>query len=159
MSNNSTNASRHKIRLHGPWHYEPLAFTELTASGESLDLPGSVPSAGTMKIPADWSASLGADFRGRVLYKRRFGRPTNLDVNERVDLVIEQLHGFAIVRVNGEDLGEIKIGDSDSRFELTDRLQPNNELQLEINHPLGSCEGLCGGIPGDVRLEIYEVVT
>ncbi|MDA1050620.1 MAG: hypothetical protein O3C40_09080 [Planctomycetota bacterium] len=153
----ATGSAPHIIRLHGPWEYEPLAFTQWGPSGESVDLPGDVPPAGTITIPADWGTSLGVGFRGRVLYKRRFGRPTNLDPNERVDLVLYGISGIAIVALNGDRLGEIKIGERVRRFELTELLLPRNELRIEVNLPRGGDDAAAGGIVSEVHLEIYEV--
>lgn len=154
---NSNDTTPHLIRLHGPWQYKPLALTQWGPSGESIDLPGELPPAGTMKIPADWNATLGPDFRGRVLYTRRFGRPTNLDVHERVDLVLHKIHGLAIVTLNARRLGELKIGDPPRRFDLTNLLHPRNELQIEVNLPSGGDGIDAGGIVGEVHLEICEV--
>ena len=154
----STGSSPHIIRLHGAWQYEPLAFTRWgPAGGESVDLPGDLPPTGTVKIPADWAATLGPTFRGRVLYKRRFGRPSNLAQNERIDLVLHKINGLATITLNGNQLGETKIGESACRFELTTLLLPRNELHIEVNLPQDSRDITAGGIVGKVYLEIYEV--
>ncbi|MEX0818771.1 MAG: hypothetical protein WD070_04230 [Pirellulaceae bacterium] len=157
LSVNSNHARPHIIRLHGPWMYEPLALTQWGPSGASMDLPGELPPAGTMKVPADWNATLGPGFRGRVLYTRRFGRPTNLDSHERVDLVLHKIQGLAIVTLNARRLGELKIGDPPRRFDLTNLLHARNELHIEVNLPRGVDDIDAGGIVGEVHLEIREV--
>jgi hypothetical protein len=154
---NSPSSSPHIIRLHGPWRYEPLAFTQWGPSGESVDLPGDLPPEGTMMIPADWKATLGRDFRGRVLYKRRFGRPSNLGASERIELILHKINGLATITLNGRQLREIEIGESACRCELTDLLLPRNDLQIEVNLPRGSEDAGAGGIVGEVQLAIHEV--
>ena len=153
----STGSSPHIIRLHGPWQYEPLACTQWGPGGESVDLPGDLPPAGTIKIPADWGAALGHHFRGRVLYERRFGRPSNLDPHERIDLVLYRIQGTAIVTLNGSRLGEIEIDEPARRFEVTNLLLSRNDLRIEVNHPQGGNDVATGGIVGEVHIEIYEV--
>ncbi|MBC8353344.1 MAG: hypothetical protein H8E66_15200 [Planctomycetes bacterium] len=153
----SHGSSPHIIRLHGPWQYEALAHTKLGPSGASIDVAGELPPSGTMKIPANWAASLGTDFRGRVLYKRRFGRPTNLKASERIDLVTQSVNGHAIIRLNDSNLGEIEIGASANRFDLSNKLLPRNELHIEVDLPRGYDGLAVGGIVGDIFLEIYDV--
>ena len=154
---NEPSPSPHIIRLHGPWQYEPLAFTRLGPDGESVDLPGDLPPAGTVKIPTDWSGTLGADFCGRVLYKRRFGRPSNLSARERIYLVLHKINGSATIRLNGSEVDNLKSGEAACRIEVTNLLLSHNELQIEVNLPRGSHDESAGGIVGDVQLAIYEV--
>lgn len=66
-------------------------------------------------------------------FRRRFGRPTNL-TTERVWLTCGNMTG--LVRLNGEALGA-----APGRFDVTDRLQPRNLLEVV-------------GAVGDVALEI-----
>lgn len=153
----STAITSHIIRLHGPWQYEPLAFTRWSPSGKSVDLPGDLPPGGTVKIPADWTATLGPEFRGRVLYKRRFGRPSNLDSSARIYLVLHKINGLATITFNGIHLGATGIDESTSRFELTNLLLARNALHIEVNLPQGGDRVDAGGIVGEVQLQIYEV--
>ena len=53
---------------------------------------------GTMTMPADWCGSLGADFLGRVRYRRNFQKPTGLESGERVWLVVEPPRSRGTVR-------------------------------------------------------------
>ncbi len=143
--------SRHKIRLHGPWHYEPLS--KLDAGNK----PGEMPLAGSMKIPADWSAELGPGFQGSVLFKRRFTIPSNLEASERVALVIEKINGTAAIRINKQDIGTISLDARSSHFDVTDMLEQRNELEINIDWRTDVDSRESGGIVGEVRLEIYEV--
>jgi hypothetical protein len=132
----------HVIRLRGPWEYSPL---------ESCDSRISLPAAGKVTMPCDWGDTLGRDFRGRVCYLRRFGRPTLDTPGERVWLVLLEIRGGAVVSLNGERLGEIASGQP-GRFEVTDRLDERNVLEVIVEQPPDAREP--GGIVGDVRLEI-----
>jgi hypothetical protein len=154
----------HIIRLRGPWQYEPLARTRLLPDGSTITETGEVPGAGSMQMPADWNAALGSEFRGRVRYTRRFGRPRGLEDGDRVQLVLAQLDAFGAVCLNARPLVRIPPGMLDTRVDITDRLQPRNELSVEVELPrcdaaspplprLGR-ENRAGGLVGEVRLEI-----
>ena len=109
-------AEPHSIRLRGPWQYEPLARTRLTADGTIQPLDnGLLPPPGRIHLPADWGQTLGADFRGRVRYIRRFGCPRGLDASEVVQLVIGQLDAWGTVQLNGKPLVTIPAGQLDTR--------------------------------------------
>lgn len=154
----------HTIRLRGPWEYTPLARTTLLADGSRRVDPGPLPPPGQITMPADWGATLGADFRGRVAYRRRFGRPTGLTSEDRVDLVITRVDAFGSVQLNGLALGEIADGAGAWRCDVTARLAARNELVVEVELPRVAPGGrplnradrdaLPGGLIGDVRLEI-----
>jgi hypothetical protein len=154
---NAPSSPPHIICLHGPWQYEPVALTQLGPSGESIDLPGELPPQGTLRIPSDWSATLGSEFRGRVRYKRRFGRPSNLDADEQIDLILHEISGLATITLNGSHLRETKIGELACRIDVTSLLLARNELEIEVNLPRGSHDIAVGGIVGEVQLVISQV--
>lgn len=147
----------HAIRLRGPWEFEVLKRANET-SGETS---GMRPVSGKTSLPCDWSETLGRDFRGRVRYRRRFNRPSGLDPHERVWLVVEGVDAFGAVALNGRQLGEARGYASPASFDVTELLQPGNELLLEVELPRESAgvlrpgrENLPGGPIGEVRLEI-----
>jgi beta-galactosidase/beta-glucuronidase len=114
-----------------------------------------------MHIPADWSATLGADFRGRVRYTRRFHRPTGLDAGERVFLVIERVNATGTAQLNGQRLGDVSRVGGPFRFEVTRQLQPSNLLTIDVELPRDdgrtappASQPLTGGLIGSVRLEL-----
>lgn len=154
----------HVIRLRGPWRYEPLARTRRLADGTSEILPGSLPPAGQIQVPADWGETLGSDFRGRVRYQRRFNRPSGMADVLRIDLVIECVDAFGEAWLNGHPLGAIPPGFQEFRAEITSRLELFNLLEVEVELPecietsaplpRGSRAKLPGGLVGEVRLEI-----
>lgn len=155
----------HIIRLRGPWEYRPLARTVMLADGSRRHETDELPAPGRIAMPADWGATLGADFRGRVSYSRRFGRPTGLGAADRVELVIDRVDAFGWAALNGEGLGEIAAGGQPWRCDITARLRPRNELVVDVELPQLTADspslarpgrdGLPGGLIGEVRLEIF----
>jgi hypothetical protein len=155
----------HIIRLRGPWDYRPLARTAILADGsgncEMADLPG----PGRITMPADEGAVRDADSCGRVSYCRRFGRPTGLDAADRVELVIDRDDVLGCAALNGQALGEIADGGQPWRCDITARLQPRNELVIEVELPPRTASSVSPArpgrdcLPGDpiggVRLEIF----
>lgn len=155
----------HTIRLRGPWNVEPLARFVLQADGTYRPERENLPPAAKMTMPADWSAALGADFLGRVRYHRVFQTPTGLENGERVFLVVEPPHSEAYIMLQGSRMGFVCLGEPAGRFDVTDRLEDHNRLEIFVNHPalnyLPSTVGdptllPPGGLVGEVRLEIEE---
>jgi beta-galactosidase/beta-glucuronidase len=103
-------------------------------------------------MPTTWAESLGSEFRGRVAYRRRFGKPTNLPAAERVWLVCDGATSHALLKLNGESLGSIDGPRSPAAFDITTILAERNELLAVVE----STEEI-GGLTGEVRLEIREV--
>ncbi len=159
--------THHVIRLRGPWEYRLVASTSPLAGGSRGAQTGELPPSGRITMPADWGSTLGADFRGRVAYHRRFGRPTGLGSADRVELVIVRVDALGSVQLNGEWLGEIPAGGQAWRCNVTTRLTRRNELIVEVELPhvtddrppvsRPGREGLPGGLVGEVRLEIFSV--
>lgn len=164
----------HVIRLRGPWDYTPLArFVDggdaaIPSVEPLVESAADLPPSGRVRMPCDWAESLGAGFRGRVAFRRRFGRPTGIDDGQRVWLVCEGANARATLVLNGEPLGEVSGPSAPSEFDVTARLHERNELTatVEFPHPTGglaNCdEGaatLVGGLTGEVRLEIRAAVA
>lgn len=158
----------HKIRLRGPWTCEPLAWTQLLPNGEMLDVARPLPAAGTLVLPADWSSIVGVDFRGRVKFTRRFGRPTGLDAHTSVFLVVDAVDQRATIELNGERLGEKSADQPPWRREISERLLPGNKLVIVVELPAttesspplprpGRSSSDPGGLIGEVRLEIISI--
>jgi hypothetical protein len=122
----------HRIRLRGPWEAEPI------------DLPGP-PRRVTLPARLD-ECGLG-DCR-RVRFRRRFGRPRQIDAHERIWLIGEGLPGRAELRVNGQPLGTVADGEPFA-LPLANLLGERNELVIDLDaaDPLG-------GPWGDVALEV-----
>ena len=152
--------SPHVIRLRGPWRYEPLARYVRDGAGKwSIDT-APLPPAGRVEMPADWSAALGADFRGRVRYVRSFGCPTNLAPGDVVSLSFAAAVGQLSIAINGHSLGQYGGSTLPVSFDITRRLRDRNELVVEVEHPVladetfASDDAQPGGLVGEVRLQI-----
>ena len=114
----------HTIKLRGPWQIEAM---------ESLR--GELPPPTETSVPGDWGAVLGAEYRGRVRYTRRFGLPTNLAAEERVSLAVGPVDYSATIQLNGELIGKQTWDDGDQRYHITPLLKPRNELQIVVELP------------------------
>jgi beta-galactosidase/beta-glucuronidase len=135
----------HFIRLHGPWECEPLDSGGRDTPDESL------PADCVVTIPADWSETLGVEFRGRVRYTRYFHRPTGLDEGQRVYLLIDRVETTGAATLNGQLVGAVAGTGGPFRFEVSDVLTWRNVLVIDVeslDRP--------GGITGAVRLAIEE---
>jgi len=155
----------HTIRLRGPWLVEPNYRFVLQPDGSYKLLKDGLPPATRATMPSDWSQVLGAEFLGRVGYRRTFQRPTGLEEGQRVWLVIEPPRSSACVMLHEKLLGFIDPGTSLGRFDITARLEDHNRLVIYVDHPalneLRSTVGdptelPPGGLVGEVRLEIEE---
>ncbi|MFM7070978.1 MAG: glycosyl hydrolase 2 galactose-binding domain-containing protein [Planctomycetota bacterium] len=169
----------HRIRLRGPWECRPLAWSGsewADSQNSSSTVPAvtnpptpvrtipterPLPEAGLLTMPSDWSPIAGPDFRGRVLFTRRFGCPSGIVDDDRVELVVEAVDQRASIELNGQMLGETRWGAGPWRLEITDRLRPANELRITVDLPAeprdrGERAGKPGGLIGEVRLEIHE---
>jgi hypothetical protein len=166
----------HSIRLRGPWEFQPLARLKASADGSLLETADHLPPGGTLALPADWASKLGPDFWGRVRFSRVFHRPTGLDASSKVWLVVEDVDWCAHVVFNERALGDVvcrladapqAAGDtqrSPARWDITDRLQPENRLSVDVTCPGINANGRAlprvgrgdasGGLIGPVRLEI-----
>jgi hypothetical protein len=157
----------HVIRLRGPWEYEPLERLVLSADGAGVPAGEPLPAPGRITMPADWGRTLGIDFRGRVRYVRRFGRPTNLAAGQRVWLACDGVDLRGTASLNGRPLGEVDGYRVPARFDVTAQLDERNELAIVVELPPLDYRaeqaarpdrvGLAGGVIGEVRLEIESV--
>src|SRR5687768_1866707 len=165
----------HTIRLRGPWQCQPLARAVGSADGSVVWNDSELPPACAIELPGDWSAALGAEFRGLVRLTRRFGLPTGLSRASRVWLAIAEVAGIALVTLNAHKLRCIS-GDTDlpraregvanlpqpfaslqqstpqscpARWDVTSLLLPRNELAIDLAALTVGCVGL-------VTLEIEE---
>jgi hypothetical protein len=76
---------------------------------------------------------------GRTRHARKFGRPRTLDPHERVWLVCSALPGPADVSMNGQPIGSVAKAGSPFGADITDLIQPRNEVVVELStvDPLG----------------------
>jgi hypothetical protein len=69
---------------------------------------------------------------GKIVYRRRFQRPTNLDAWERVTLEIDRAICSGNLQLNGARLGQLQAGEFFS-VDITDQLTLQNELLVETD--------------------------
>lgn len=126
----------HSIRLRGPWE---------------LQLPGG--EARRIEMPATWGTILALAQESPVRLVRRFGQPTGIGPEDRLNLVIESAGCACRVELNEKHLGDIAFAESSSSFDVTALLAPRNELAIALEPaPLAVPSE---AIPvSDVRLEI-----
>ncbi|MCA9249115.1 MAG: hypothetical protein KDA42_18460 [Planctomycetales bacterium] len=139
----------HTIRLRGPWLLRPLGADEAPASSEA-DYPHD-----RVQVPDDWTATLGAMYRGRAEYRRRFHRPTGLEIGEAVFLVFDGVRSRGMVQLNGAPLG--CVDEAGGEFDISAQLDEPNILLVRVEHtaePTADQAARPGGIVGEVRLEI-----
>ena len=138
----------HRIRLRGPWEYEPLARSERPET-QSLDGPQRpLPAGGKMTLPCRWSEGGLGDFAGRVRFRRRFGAPRQIDPHERVWLTFAGVDEVAEVRLNDQFLGQ-QHSQEPFEHEVTDLLRERNELVVDVE-----AAHTDGGVWGEVALEV-----
>ena len=103
---------------------------------------------------------MGASFRGRVEFRRRFGLPTQLNPGQAVWLVFESVDFQASISLNEIEVGTMRLGDDAFRVEIGEQLQHSNHLRVVVDLPVevdrGERNPLAGGLIGSVRLEISE---
>jgi hypothetical protein len=146
MEEDSTGESRresprHRIRLRGPWQVKPIVWLELSDEltlRESTDRP--LPPSGMVKVPGDWGSLLGNEFRGRVVFTRRFGRPLNLDPTAPMELTLDGVDARAELWLNNKPLGEIPWGSFSGQFPLPVPLLSRNELRIQVDCPAMGAE-------------------
>jgi hypothetical protein len=154
----------HSIRLAGPWQLTPLARTCWSAEGESVEEPGTLPEGGRSTVPSDWGELLGEDFRGQVQMERFFHKPTGLEADDRVEIVLSGVDAMGTASLNGQLLGNIPAGGEPARFEISRLLEHRNCLVVNVELPRLTSQSAplarpaahreAGGILGEVRLEI-----
>ena len=154
MNSKHSKPEIHTIRLHGPWDAKVLAV---------FDQQGKVGQERRVKIPSHWGDWLGVDFCGKVEYRRSFNRPTGLEPDQRVWLVVEQVDFHGDVFLNDQPIGSLTFGENPDRpfrVEVGESLKLSNVLRIEIQVSADSDRthrvGLAGGLVGSVRIEIEQ---
>lgn len=108
----------HRIRLVGPWEW---AVSALETEWKKL------------RLPDDWSSL--APQNAEVSFRRRFHRPTGIQPNDRLFIVISTLGALSRVQLNGHDLravpGPARVTGEQS-FEISGKLEEINLLQLML---------------------------
>lgn len=155
----STSQPVHRINLKGPWSYEwldgphPVAGSEERISSEDSPLLAD----SRVRMPSSWQSAFGSS-SGRIRFRRRFQKPTNLDDNERVHMAFDGIGGSAVIAVNGRKIAEVENIESTVSYDVTRLLDPSNEVSVEISFTPDECDQP-GGLSKPVVVEIHCVAT
>jgi len=135
----------HRIHLRGPWDFvwRPAGGTDSETGSKS----------GTVTMPQEWRTLFG-DVSGTALFRRRFHRPTNLELHERVMLVFTEIRGSGHVQLNGLSIGEFSAAGELVEFEISTAMKPFNEVAIDIGFDPVKEQGVPGGLFGVAALEI-----
>lgn len=149
----------HRMHLKGPWFYEwldgprgPKSEEDEDATLDSPLLPDS-----RIRMPASMAESFG-EVSGRVVFRRRFQRPTNLDDNERVHIAFDGIGGRADIAVNGQSLGNVENNSETVSFDMTSLLEKSNELTVDLTISW-DVDQRPGGLYEPVAIEIHRVIS
>ncbi len=147
----------HRIHLKGPWFYEWLDGSGglKTELDEAATLDSPLLTDSRIRMPASIKESFG-EVSGRILFRRRFQRPTNLDDNERVHIAFDGIGGRAEIAVNGQTLGTVENNSETVSFDMTSLLGPSNELTVDLTISWGVDQSP-GGLYEPVAIEIHRV--
>lgn len=141
----SSESLTHRIRLRGPWEY---AWLDGAADPESQE-----PQIVTMPVP--WQDLFG-ERSGTALFQRRFNRPSNLEPEQRVRIVLSQPHGEVTLRLNGERIPVTVDADETFLGDVTDQLQDFNVLEVQMTCDVSEDSDALAGLWQPVVLEITE---
>jgi hypothetical protein len=133
----------HRIRLRGPWEFEPLWQWVRGEHGSWQQNQADLPPGGTFTAPRRWSDVLGPDFRGCVRLTRRFHRPTGLETESKLWLVVGDLIWPTEIRLGERSIAWINpggdAGDSPSkepaRVEIERIVASENKLTALVTAP------------------------
>jgi len=141
------------MHLKGPWQFEWI--DQSTPSGPSHVEGENSPllRQGRAKMPADWRSLFG-EASGCVRFRRRFHCPTNLEPREQVFIVFDGVGGAARVALNENLLGTSTHDGTTAEFDITDLLEPANELVVDLEFDTSRAEATDGGLWGPVAIEI-----
>jgi hypothetical protein len=151
---------RHRIHLKGPWEcewLEPIDRSNDHLRSPDRHRPGTAatPVSLRVKMPVDWRKVFGC-VAGRIRFRRRFGRPTNLGPDERLFVVFDGIGGMGNVWLGRRKLGQVDSHQTTARFELTGLLETRNELVVELRFDPEQSPGQPGGLWGPVAIEIQQ---
>ena len=124
----------HRIHLKGPWDYEWFegpTGSATSAQDENLTMDYPLLKNFRVRMPSSVQETFG-NMSGRVIFRRRFQRPTNLDSNERVHIAFDGIGGRADVAVNGKTLGSLSNNSETVSFDMTEVLEHSNELSVDL---------------------------
>ena len=139
---------RHRIHLRGPWQFAWLERWGCADGGTA---------EGRVKLPNQWPQLL-QQANGRLRMTRRFGRPANLEPEERVLLFVERIRCGGQVRLNGQCLLQFDASeaadDQPLWADVTSLLQSSNWLEITVELPDVAANVAQDGLWSGVGIEI-----
>ena len=109
----------HIIRLRGPWE---------------LSRAGAAEAGVAHNLPATCAELQHAGLAGAIQAVRRFGLPTGLEAADVVSICLEGGPSeYTSVQFNGESLAPVRLDGGKPVIDITQRLQPRNELALTFS--------------------------
>ena len=145
----------HRIRLRGPWQCVPLSRNRLLADGTLHEQRTDLPSPIRLNLPTHIFTPFGDDFCGTVRLQRTFNRPTGLEVETRIVLVLRFGKRAGLLWLNDKPLGTIEPTTVDHRFLLGLGLLPHNRLEIELQLD-NQQDRVPGDSVGEIFLEIHS---
>ena len=144
------------MHLKGPWQYEwldgPSGSGHVPDDDATLDSP--LLTDFRVRMPCSVLETFG-NVSGRILFRRRFQKPTNLDDNEQVHIAFDGIGGRADIAVNGQALGSLTTNPKTVSFDMTKLLEPSNELTVELTITADD-DPSTGGLFKPVAVEIHR---
>jgi len=122
-----------------------------------------------VNLPHTWNAKDGQTgpepyYRGECVYKKEFVKPES-DRGEEVYIEFRGVNSSARVMINGKEAGRHDGGYSTFRVNITDKLEPNNIMEVYVNnlpndrvYPQKADFTFYGGIYRDVYMIITDSV-
>lgn len=147
----------HRMHLKGPWEYEWVEGPSGSASSaedEDLTMDSPLLTNFRVRMPSSIQEAFG-NMSGRVVFRRRFQKPTNLDSNERVHIAFDGIGGRADVSVNGTTLGSLSNNSETVSFDMTEVLEHSNELAVDLTIVWDE-DAEPGGLFQPVAVEIHR---
>lgn len=147
----------HRMHLKGPWEYEWVEGPSGSASSdedEDMTMDSPLLTNFRVRMPSSIQEAFG-NMSGRVVFRRRFQKPTNLDSNERVHIAFDGIGGRADVSVNGTTLGSLSNNSETVSFDMTEVLEHSNELTVDLTIMWGD-DVEPGGLFKPVAVEIHR---
>ena len=132
----------HQIRLRGPWKYEG------THDGVVFQ--------GTIRLPASFLEVVPKPDAESLTLIRWFGKPTGLEATTQLTLVVTGDLQPKVVCLNTVELSDRQPKTStETRWSMTGRLEPRNELRLEFAPTTQEADSTSVTFP-EIALEIVE---
>ena len=172
------------MRLHGPWKLHVVPLDPGAATTDANDGDSNVEDANPplrFKVPGTINYELLEPFASSgvtVRFKRAFGKPTGLDDDQSLFLIIESLSHDARISLYaaGDECLTTSVSRSDSigrfdsetadqqavtKLDVTGLLEQRNGLVIEMSIESDALSAGAGqyqpiGIDGEVRLEIVD---